>query len=187
MATISPATHFFRVENLTVDQPVFRDSFYRFNAPNHEFLVLYLGASLDCAFIEKFGSSTGKNLVSVKALTGVHVLDIETVRRLVLADLTGPGLARIGADDRICKGDDYDLSQRWALGVHGHPRQVDGILYGARHDPSLRSVALFDRASDAVVSAGECDSFFDRVRLEALLEKYGFALLGDLAVSGRAW
>jgi len=142
--------------------------------------VLYLGDSLDCAFVEKFGASTGKNRVSVRALADVHVLDINLVRPLVLADLTGPGLARVGADDRICKGDDYDLSQRWALRLHRHTRQVDGILYGSRHDPSVRSVALFDRASDAVVCVGECPDLFDQVRLEGLLERYGFGLLGDL-------
>ena len=113
------------------------------------------------------------------------MLDINLVRPLVLADLTGPGLARIGADDRICKGDDYDLSQRWALRLHWHPRQVDGILYGSRHDPSVRCVALFDRAGDAAVCVGECADLFDQVRLEGLLERYGFGLLGDLtALSG---
>jgi hypothetical protein len=122
--------------------------------------------------------------VSAKALADVHVLEIDLVRRLVLADLTGPGLARIGADDRICKGEDYDLSQRWALRLHEHPHQVDGILYGSRHDPSVRS-ALFDRASDAVIRVDEVADFFDRTRLEALLERYGFGLLGDLTALSR--
>ena len=47
-------------------------------------------------------------------------------------------------------GDDYDLSGAWSAAIHGHARRVDGIFYPSRHQNTLYSVGLVDRAASAV-------------------------------------
>jgi len=128
----------------------------RFNAPNGEYGTMYVGDSLACCFVETFGrldtpAATTVRSVSEARLRDVCIAVIAPVRPLALVDLTGPGLRRIGADARLIAGD-YSASQRWGLAIWAHPTQPDGMLYPARHDPSLQSVALFDRARDAVVA-----------------------------------
>jgi hypothetical protein len=64
---------------------------------------------------------------------------------LKLVDLSGPGLAAIGADARLCVGD-YRVAQRWSRAFWVHPQKPDGILYLARHNPAIVCAAVFDRA-----------------------------------------
>lgn len=102
-------------------------------------------------------------------------------RPLRLVDLTGSGLARIGADARLTSSD-YGISQRWALALWAHPEQPDGILYPARRDPSRHSVAIFDRAADAV-SAVRLGSLIEPpldTVLADVMDTYGFILLETL-------
>ena len=121
----------------------------RFGAPAGEYGVLYVGSDAHCAFIETFGQSTGDNTVTTTALAERSLSRIEANRPLRLVDLTGSGLARIGADERLCAGD-HRIAQRWALALWQHPAAPDGLLYRARHDPSRYCVAIFDRAEPAI-------------------------------------
>jgi hypothetical protein len=158
----------------------FRRSSFRFNAPANEFAVLYLSTSLEGAFVESFGWATGIQLVTVDALITRELLDVQLSPAVNLLDLTGPGLSRLGADDRLCKGDDYGLAQRWALAIHEHPSEIDGILYGARHDPACTSIALFDRAVTHVGTVRRSmRQFLHPAILPGLLNHYGLALAGD--------
>jgi hypothetical protein len=150
----------------------------RFDAPAGEYSVLYAGSDVHCAFIETFGQSTGANLVTVAALATRSISRIESVRPLRLVDLTGSGLARIGADERLCSGD-HRLAQRWALALWRHPATPDGLLYRARHDPSRTAVAVFDRAQMAV-SAVAVGSILDQNLAGALgdiLDTYSFGMV----------
>jgi len=122
---------------------------HRFDAPNGEFGVLYAGQDEACAFIEVFGDPLDVRILSLRILEQYCVAEVRAARPLRLVDLTGPGLRQLGADARLIGGTDYEYSQRWALGLWGHPDQPDGILYRARHDPSLRAVAVLDRAGAA--------------------------------------
>jgi hypothetical protein len=172
----------YRIERRGQEAVRFRRSAFRFNAPGDEFGVLYLSTSLEGAFVESFGWATGSNLVSVEALVRRELLEVE-LSPLVLVDLTGPGLTRMGADDRLCKGDDYGLAQRWALAIHNHPSAPDGILYGARHDPACTSIALFERAATHVVGIQRSvTQFLEPAILPQLLDRYGFGLIGDARV-----
>jgi len=153
----------------------------RFNAPNGEYGTMYVGDSLACCFVETFGrldtpAATTVRSVSEARLRDVCIAVIAPVRPLALVDLTGPGLRRIGADARLIAGD-YSASQRWGLAIWAHPTQPDGMLYPARHDPSLQSVALFDRAQDAVVAGATHPlSALDDAELAVLLDRYTFSL-----------
>jgi hypothetical protein len=118
----------------------------RFDAPSKEFGVLYVGEDPFCTFIESFGVSTVFKPMTPAILATRELCVIEFSRPLRVVDLTGPGLARLGADARLAAAD-HHIAQRWSLAIWQHPATPDGLLYRARHDPSRMSVALFDRVA----------------------------------------
>lgn len=150
----------------------------RFDAPAREFGTLYLAADVAGAFAETFGQAAERRLLALADLARRRLARIEPPRPLRLVDLTGPGLARIGADARIFAGD-HAAARRWALALHRHPRAPDGLLYPARHDPSRRAAALFDRVRGRfrVKDLGSLDERRNQALLAALLDRYGFGLI----------
>ena len=153
----------------------------RFDAPGGEYGVLYAGADAYCAFVETFGHATGIRLVHADELRSRRLSRIRVPRPLRLVDLTGAGLARIGADARLRTGD-YLIAQRWSQALHAHPLNPDGLLYRSRHDPSRQCVAIFERASTSleVAPMGSLADPGLRPLLADVLDHYQFGLLGDL-------
>lgn len=149
----------------------------RFDAPAGEFGVLYAATDPHGAFIETFGDMERRTL-TVKTLTARGWARIEPHRGLRLVDLSGPGLAQIGADERLCSGE-HDVAQQWSCALWRHPIAVDGLYYRARHDPSRTSVALYDRAAAMVSVTPDGGLMDDRhlSRLAAILETYQFSLV----------
>jgi RES domain len=157
-----------------------RTGMFRFDAPAAEYGVLYMARSHEGTFIETFGSV-------IRAHAGRTYLDEQTVnercwgritteRPLRLVDLTGRGLARIGADERLCAGP-YAVAQRWSKAFWEHPEAPDGLYYRARHDPSQYSAALFDRASVALSIAGKGAVGAHKRLLARILRRYSIALI----------
>jgi hypothetical protein len=149
----------------------------RFDAPAGQFGVLYAASDHYGAFIETCGGLLNRTVTS--GFLGVRAwARVMPVRELKLVDLSGAGLARIGADERLCSGE-YDVAQQWALALWQHPATVDGLHYRARHDPSRTSVALFDRAASAVTIVGDGGLLADanKALLAAILDTYQFSLL----------
>jgi hypothetical protein len=138
---------------------------------------LYLAKQAEGAFIETFGQTTGVRVVAQAelALRSISFLECRSLR---LVDLTAAGLARIGADNRLCDGD-HQLAQRWSLALWNHPDLIDGILYRARHDPSQECVALYDRVGDIfkIQQTWGCDSRSFAVTLSQILDTYEFGLI----------
>ena len=121
----------------------------RFNAPDGQYGVLYLGSDPPGVFIETFDEPHIRTITTQEL--GERCLCIATTTRpLRLVDLTGAGLRHIGADSRIATGNDYAVAQAWSLALWQHPVRVDGLYYVARNDPSRHSLALFDRAADTL-------------------------------------
>lgn len=151
---------------------------YRFDAPAGEFGILYAGHDEYCAFIETFGHSLNSRVVTMDELKRRDLACLVANRPLRLVDLTGSGLSRLGADNRVCTGD-YLLAQRWALALWRHDDQPDGLSYRSRLDPSRQCVALFDRAQEAVTasSLGSLADSRHRRLLASLLDMYGIGLL----------
>jgi hypothetical protein len=149
----------------------------RFDAPAGDFGVLYAATDEYGAFIETFGDTLAR-AVTTKSLTERGWARVEPLRDLRLVDLSGPGLAHIGADERLCSGD-HDMAQQWSLALWRHPAAIDGLHYRARHDPSRMSVALFDRAAPAVSVVPDGGLLDDRHQalLAGILEIYQFSLL----------
>lgn len=78
------------------------------------------------------------------------------------------------ADSRIGDGP-HAVSRRWAAALWSHPDRPDGLIYRCRNAPDHRSIALFDRASDALVANCATNLLEEPPRLAAILEHFGCA------------
>ncbi len=125
-----------------------RSGLHRFDAPAAEFGVLYVAAELDGAFVEVHVRNGGRRdrLVALSTLAARTLSRVRFDRPVRLVDLTGPGLARVGADGRLTSSGSYRIAQRWSLAFHGHPDRPDGMLYRCRNDPDQLAAAVFERA-----------------------------------------
>jgi hypothetical protein len=123
-----------------------RDVRHRFDDPRGEFGVLYASSELAGAFRETFA---GVSSVTISALSARAWSELVPSRPLRLCDLTAEGLSRIGADARLTTGERGN-AQDWSRALYTHHEDVDGLLYRARTDPSIPSLAVFDRAAGAL-------------------------------------
>jgi RES domain len=157
-----------------------RNSRYRFDDPTGEYGVLYAAEDHCGAFVETFGqlmSSQSRlpRMISSGELSARVLSEIVCARPLRFADLTGPGLAQIGADARLCSGD-HANSQPWSRALRAHPARIDGLYYPARHDPSRKAAAIFNEelawtelSRDTWLSLGRL--------LQEVLHEYHFSLI----------
>lgn len=151
----------------------------RFDAPNEEFGVLYIGEDPFCTFVESFELPTVFKPMTPAILATRRLCILEFSRPLRLVDLTGSGLARLGADARLIAAD-HDIAQRWSRALWQHPSVPDGLLYRARHDPSRNSVALFDRVTPASVhELGTLAHPTQQHVLAGILNEYRFPYLDE--------
>lgn len=156
----------------------------RFAAPDGaRFGTMYVGEDAVAAFIEAFGQGLGSTplgiYVSESLLQTRCLCTVSVSRPLRLVDLsTGAALKKISrdADSRIADGP-HDVSQRWAAAFWAHPEQPEGLLYRARNAPDHRSIALFDRAADAIVAPCSGNVLQDAQRLAAILDHFDCALI----------
>jgi hypothetical protein len=158
----------------------------RFDAPTGEFGVLYVGEDQFCAFVEAFDVPSVFRPLTRATLESRRLAVIELDRPLRLVNLTGSGLARIGADERLAAGD-HDVARRWSHALWSHPSQPDGLLYRARHDPSRRSAALFDRIDGSwqisrSVNLGAPDQ---RNVVAAILDEYQYVFVDTVVGNGQ--
>lgn len=152
----------------------------RFDDPLMEYGILYAAEDAFGAFVESFGRKPGHNAVSWEGLRIRPLAALESERPLRLADLTGAGLARIGATGAISTGA-YENAQTWARALYDHPAALDGLRYRLKHDPSRIGVALFDRVGEGAIQAHPIGTLLDYERqklLAAIRKEYGFQLVG---------
>ena len=123
----------------------------RFDAPAGQYTILYVALDAHGAFIETLGHATGRTAIDWDEIEARALAEISVLRPLRLVDLSGEGLAHIGADGRLTDGS-YTVSQPWALALYEHPDKPDGLLYRARHDLSRLCAAIFNRAEDALAA-----------------------------------
>jgi hypothetical protein len=150
---------------------------FRFDAPDGQYGVLYVGADPHVAFIESFQIAGLHPVVTESKLKerSLSRIRIHGPARLVNLAESG-GLTRIGADARIFTAG-YTVSQRWSGAIQSHPELPDGILYRPRHDPARVAAAFFDRIEDRV-TAEKLGTWVDqRTVLADVLDTYGVALV----------
>lgn len=156
----------------------------RFDDPLGRYGVLYVAEEPAGAFIEVFGFGVagGVSTVRESQLVERALASIEVTRPLRLVDLTGPGLAQIGATNELTAGA-HPPAQRWSRALWSHPSKPDGLLYRARHDPSCLSVALFDRVQRHVRAIPLAGLLAPEHRglLGEILDRYAFSLRMDVS------
>jgi RES domain len=149
----------------------------RFDDPQQRFGVLYAGLDEYAAFIEAHGQRTGANAVTESELRDRCLTAITPSRPLNAVDITGRGLAAMGADNRLAAAD-HDVARQWSRAVWEHPARVDGILFRSRHDPSRICVAIFDRGITwKKKTLGSLMENANAALLATLLDHYQFALI----------
>jgi hypothetical protein len=151
-----------------------RSGLNRFDAPHGEYGILYAAEDDFCAFVEVFGDPLDRRILSHADLSKYYLSQVRATKPLKLVDLAQGRLRQ--ADARLTSGDDYNLSQAWALALWTHPDEPDGILWRPRHDPSKESVGLFDRAQRRIRTRRLRRLTSDVARLAMILDHYGFAL-----------
>lgn len=156
-----------------------RQALNRFDAPAGEYGVLYAAQELHGAFIETYGQKLDLRAITPEELTSRCASVVRPARPCMLVDVTGPGLARLGADERLNSGS-HRVARIWSRAFWAHPSRPDGILYRARHDPERLSVALYERAESFLTSEPRGPLLGMGATTFAILDHYGFALLGAL-------
>lgn len=147
----------------------------RFDDPNGEYRVCYIGKSLEAAFVEVFLRDVAARLLSRDALEERAASNLVATRDITLIKFHGNGLHRLGATAAVAHGS-YTVSQPWGRACWEHPSQPDGIVYRARHDDDELAIALFDRAQDAVDVQDPPVLMIDLEELPDLLDHYGIGL-----------
>jgi hypothetical protein len=117
---------------------------YRFDAPEGEYRVLYIGQSLSAAFVETLLRNPRIPFIERGELEQRSVSVLTNQHELKLVDLRGGGLSQIGVDNRLTTGS-YEVAGCWALALWRHPDSPHGILYRSKHDPNHTCAAIFDR------------------------------------------
>lgn len=145
----------------------------RFDDPAGRFGTLYLGATLEVAFVETLLRNPALRVVSMAEVAARRWVAVRAGRDLRLVDFCGPGLSAVGTTGGVNTGP-HRVSRAWAAALHAHPDTPDGITYWSRHDPSLRCGAFFDRPG-LTVSASDGRPF-DLAWLAATLRAYGKVL-----------
>ncbi len=149
----------------------------RFDDQEQGYGILYVGADEYAAFIECFGRAHGARGVAELALLQRNLVRMTSARPLVLADLTGNGLVKLGADARLASGS-YLTARKWAQAIWEHPHQVDGLRYHSRHDDTRLCCGLFDRMR-ALLSEENLGNLVEQhpVILAQMLAHYDYGLL----------
>lgn len=159
--------------------PIFfgRNRVHRWDAPEGEYGVLYLGADEYCAFMESIGRSALRTrFVPAIQLKQGRFCRIGFSRDLRLIDFVGSGgLTRLGAEGSVTSGSGYRNAQRWSQALKSHPAKPDGIYYRSRHDPARTACALFDSGARHVKVVADFGSWAEQpALLGAILDHYGF-------------
>lgn len=156
-----------------------RSASYRFDDPQKEFGVLYLGETREAAFAETCLRNVGATLLSTRFLAKRAMIQVG-MKNVRLLQAYGSGLARLGQTALISAStqDAYPETQRFSREIYQHPDHVDGIAYMSRHDNEQRCIALFDRATGAlpVPPDRKGEDMLSAPWLWDILERYGVGL-----------
>ena len=164
----SPADLWYRSHRIG-NAPIFfgRSKSRRWDSPDGDFGVLYVGGDEYCAFMESIGRGALKTrFVPGAQLKSTGLSKIRFKRTLRLIDMvTSGGLTRLGAESSLTSGSGYKNSQRWSQALREHPSKPDGIYYRSRHDPARTASALFDHCEGSVEVAEMLGAWADQSTL----------------------
>src|SRR5258707_831126 len=152
---------------------------HRFDDPMGRFRVCYLGTTIEACFAETFLRNPPVRILSLADLADRSIASIELLRELRIVTMRGSHLARLGMTAEVAGGSAYDLSQAWSRTLWEHADQPDGIMSRSRQHDSSMSIALYDRAKDALAVRSDQPLTEDPILLARLLKRYGLGLSRD--------
>lgn len=168
LPTVDWAEPLFRVHRATCGPVWFgREGLSRFDDPQRSYGVLYAGEDLPVAYLEcvRLHAAPGHAAPVGPMLSWLWCRAWSVLlptRSLHLVDLAGQQAAlRIPGEVMSGPEEGYIQSQSWSRCFFEHPGHVDGILYRARHDLSRRSVALFGRDVEGLITPVQTTGFGD--------------------------
>jgi hypothetical protein len=150
----------------------------RWDAPDDGYGVCYLAEQDHTAFAEALLRELGRDDVSEEGdLAPRSRARVRVERMLVLARMHGQGLRRMKATAAVVQGP-YPTTWAWSRAIHDHDDHVDGIAYRARQDDDDLSVALFDRAAEAITVVESTPLLHPALagKLGRWLDRYGIGL-----------
>ncbi|GAA0753070.1 hypothetical protein GCM10009107_27700 [Ideonella azotifigens] len=156
-AALVPAESLLRLSRFPKTEPFWSCGRYRFDGPpadaSQSFGSCYAADDVSVAFCESVIHEcawfrNGHYEIPLTDLTSRHVVQLHRPARstLVLADLTGKPLKRLGLNNDISAGSDYALPMAWAKAIHEAGPKWDGIRYVSRQHNGGFAVALFERS-----------------------------------------
>ena len=149
----------------------------RFDSPQAGYGILYAGKNQRGAFIETMGRNLGIRTVSEVALKQRNLFKIMSDRPLVIVDIWGVSLTKLGVDARISSGS-YRVSRAWAKAIYEHPQKADGICYHSRHDDTEICCGLFERTETILTEENLGNLVEQNPQLLAqILKHYDYSLI----------
>lgn len=152
--TISPTT-MFRVSSHNTGEPHFgKHQGNRFDDPQltpaARYGTCYFGEDFAVAVAETLLHDripeNGYFFVERAVIVARYHIDFEG-DDLVLADLTGAALKRMGGHAGLSGTSSYKTPQTWSAAIHNHRDKVDGFRYVSRHFNTKMCYVIFDRAA----------------------------------------
>ncbi|AMU93233.1 MAG: RES family NAD+ phosphorylase [Sphingopyxis sp.] len=185
VATIAAGRTLHRVHGKSVDARWYgrKDASWRWDDPDGQFGVLYLGKTLVGPFAESLLRKPADRDLLWDRVEQKRAATFKTRRTLRLAKLHGPGLAwfqttaaGVAADfDPVTNPGGYDITQRISAIVYTETA-FDGIQYRSRFDTDELCIALFERADPAIDLTGE-NLQIDKGWVRKILKPRGFELI----------
>jgi RES domain-containing protein len=145
---------------------------HRFDAPDGEYQVLYVGLSYEAALVETLLRNPRRRIVDLVDLKirSRALLSNRSPLRLVQAH--GDGLSQLGTTAALSTGG-YRASRQWSLALRSHKSRPDGLIYVSRHNPSLLCAALFDRPHATFVQTATTSLLDDEPSVRTVFRAHG--------------
>ena len=172
-STLEPETELWRVCRVENGPWWFSSSLNgRFDLPEPQG-TCYLSTQPLSALLEVLGPDRVEGTVSTEMLAKLRLYSLHPPGTMSLADFTAGQAAGFGITLEIHTCSPYALPQAWARALNA--AQADGLLYFARHDPSLNlSVALFGESGERKSwDPGSAHGIEETDVLERLWRDYG--------------
>ena len=139
-----------------------KDATWRWDDPDGNFGVMYLGKTLTGPFAESMLRTPGDRDVLWDQVAKRRTASFVTTRPIRLAKVHGPGLgwfrttaASVAADfDPVDNPGAYAVPQQISADIYKNT-SLDGIQYRSRFDTDELCIALFDRADAAITLGAE--------------------------------
>lgn len=173
------------------DAPLYyrRDGTNRYDAPQRDYGVMYLGRDLPTALMESVfhthqWPTDAKRSIALKEIQSRMVRAVGVLDDLCLANLTAEGVMAgffgLNLEQLACR--DYTHTQQVSAEVHAmHEDGVtlfDGVLYPSRNNYPAASIALFERARKKVDVFADID-LVDHVEWPRFVAHYRIGVVPD--------